>query len=116
VNTALAPVVRVDIMNSVRGAFIYKPRQNGSIYASYGTSLSPSLEGLSYGTANTAIEPEKTYTTEVGTKWDTFGGRLSLTGAIFRVEKTNARTPGVLPDDPPQVLEGEQRVDGIELE
>ena len=34
---------------------------------------------------------------------------------IFRVEKTNARTPGVLPDDPPQVLQGEQRVAGMEL-
>jgi len=31
------------------------------------------------------------------------------------VEKTNARTPGVLPDDPPQVLEGLQRVNGLEL-
>ena len=38
---------------------------------------------------------------------------MSLAG--FRVEKTNARTPGLLPDDPPQVLEGEQRVYGAEL-
>jgi len=38
-----------------------------------------------------------------------------LTGAVFRVDKTNARTPGVLPDDPPQVLEGNQRVSGVEL-
>jgi len=38
-----------------------------------------------------------------------------LTAAVFRVEKTNARTPGVLPDDPPQVLQGEQRVNGIEF-
>ncbi len=38
-----------------------------------------------------------------------------MSGALFRVDKTNARTPGVLPDDPPQVLQGTQRVDGIEL-
>jgi catecholate siderophore receptor len=31
------------------------------------------------------------------------------------VEKTNARTPGILPGDPPQVLQGRQRVDGAEL-
>jgi catecholate siderophore receptor len=31
------------------------------------------------------------------------------------VEKTNARTPGVLPDDPPQVLDGKQRVNGVEF-
>ena len=110
VTTALAPVARVDKMNSVRGAVIYKPKQSGSLYASYGTSLNPSLEGLSYNTANTAIEPEKTYTTEVGTKWDLIGARVSVNGALFRVYKTNARTPGLLPDDPPQVLQGKQRV------
>jgi len=115
VTTALAPVTRVDKMNSVRGAVIYKPKQSGSLYASYGTSLNPSLEGLSYNTANTAIEPEKTYTTEVGTKWDLIGGRVSVNGALFRVHKTNARTPGLLPDDPPQVLQGKQRVSGMEL-
>lgn len=115
VSTANTTVSRVDQMFSWRAGVVYKPKQHGSIYASYGTSQSPSLEGLSYVTANTFIEPEKTYTAEAGTKWDVFGERLSLSGAIFRVDKTNARTPGILPDDPPQVLDGEQRVDGVEL-
>ena len=115
VNTAGAPVARVDKMTGTRASVVYKPAQMGSIYASYGTSLNPSLEGLSYSVANPAIEPEKTYTAETGTKWDFLNGRLSLTGALFRVDKTNARTPGVLPDDPPQVLQGRQRVSGVEL-
>ena len=34
---------------------------------------------------------------------------------MFRTEKTNARTPGVNPGDPPTVLAGEQRVSGVEL-
>ncbi len=106
VNTTPAPVSRVDQMPGVRGALIFKPKPNGSLYASYGTSFDPSLEGLSYNTANTAIEPEKTYTTEFGAKWDLFGERLALTGALFRIDKTNARTPGILPGDPPQVLQG----------
>lgn len=110
-----SPVARVDKMLSFRAGAVFKPRPEASVYAAYGTSLSPSLEGLSYGTANAAIDPEKTYTTEAGGKWEVFGGRLLLTGAIFRVEKTNARTPGVLPDDPPQVLQGRQRVGGVEL-
>jgi catecholate siderophore receptor len=114
-NTALAPVTRVDEMVSWRGGVVVKPREEGSVYVSYGTSLSPSLEGLSYGTANTAIEPEKTYNFEVGSKWDLIGERLSVNGAIFRVEKTNARTPGILPGDPPQVLQGRQRAQGVEL-
>jgi catecholate siderophore receptor len=114
-NTAAQPVVRVDKMLSGRAGLVFKPVERGSIYASYGTSLNPSLEGLSYGVANTAIEPEKTYTTEIGTKWDVDRNRLMLSAAIFRVDKTNARTPGVLPDDPPQVLQGRQRVRGVEL-
>ena len=109
-----APVSRVDRMLSGRAGVVFKPLPQGAIYASYGSSLNPSLEGLSYNTANTVLDPEKTYTFEAGSKWDFFGGRVLLSGAVFRVEKFNARTPG-LPGDPPQVLEGKQRVDGIEL-
>lgn len=109
------PVVRVDKMASVRAAAVYKPIESGSVYFSYGTSLNPSLEGVAYSTANTAIEPEKTYTTEAGTKWELINGRLLLSGALFHVEKTNARTPGVLPDEPAQVLQGNQRVNGGEI-
>jgi catecholate siderophore receptor len=116
VSTTLVPVQRLDEMVSWRAGAIFKPKEQGSIYLSYGTSLSPSLEGLSYSTSNTAIEPEKTYNLEVGTKWDLLPDqRLSVNGAIFRVEKTNARTPGILPDDPPQALQGRQRVQGVEL-
>lgn len=115
ITTTGAPVSRVDKMLSGRAGVVFKPLPQGSIYASYGSSLNPSLEGLSYNTANTVIDPEKTYTFEVGSKWDFFGGRMLLSGAGFRVEKTNARTPGILPGDPPQVLQGRQRVDGAEL-
>jgi len=113
--TALTPVSRVDRMLGWRVGAVYKPLPQGSIYAATGTSLNPSLEGLSFSVANTRIDPERTRTFEIGTKWDFFRQRLLVSGSVFRVEKTNARTPGVLPDDPPQVLEGRQRVDGIEL-
>ena len=113
--TTGTPVSRVDRMLSVRGGVVFKPLPQGSLYASYGTSLNPSLEGLSYNTANTVIDPEKTYTVEAGTKWGFFDGRVLLSGAVFRVEKLNARTTGILPGDPPQVLEGKQRVSGAEL-
>ena len=115
INSAGAALDRVDKMATVRAAAIYKPVEAGSVYFSYGTSMNPSLEGVAYQTANTAIEPEKTYTTEVGTKWELMNARLLLSGAIFHVEKTNARTPGVLPDEPAQVLQGNQRVNGAEL-
>ncbi len=113
-NSGLTPVSRVDKMLSYRLGAVYRPIPIGSIYVSYGTSFNPSLEGLSYVVGDDTVEPEKTYTIEAGTKWDLFDARLLLTGAVFRVEKTNARTPG-LPGEPLVVLDGRQRVDGIEL-
>lgn len=115
VSTTPAPVSQNVKMASVRAGLIYKPVQQGSLYMAYGSSVSPSLEGLSYNTANTSIPPEKTYTTEAGAKWDVAGNRLLLSGALFRVAKDNARTPGLLPTDPPQVLSGRQLSQGVEL-
>lgn len=108
-------IKRVDTMTGVRGALVYKPVDPGSFYVSYGTSFNPSLEGLSYGTVDQNIAPEKTYTLEAGTKWDVLKNRLLLSGAVFQVEKTNARTPGATPDDPPIILDGKQRVRGFEV-
>jgi len=108
-------VSRVDQFVTGRIAATYKPRENGSIYAAYGTSVSPSLEGLSYGTADSRVDPEETYTFEAGTKWDLLRGRLLATLAGFRVDKTNARTPALVPGGPTQVTEGRQRVLGVEV-
>ncbi len=117
VNLNLEPISNVTNMVSLRAGLTYNVTNNGSVYASYGSSLNPSLEGLSYVSRrdDPTLEPEKTYTTELGTKWDFFGDRLMLTSAVFDVTKYNARTPGVLPSDPPQVLDGKQRVRGVEL-
>jgi catecholate siderophore receptor len=115
VNTTPAPVQQLTKMTSTRAALIYKPIVRGTFYGSYGTSLTPSLDGLTYGVVNTAIPPEKTFTIEAGTKWDLISDRLFVTGALFQVKKNNARTPGVNPDEPPQVLQGVQRVNGIEV-
>jgi catecholate siderophore receptor len=115
INTTPQPVQQDVKFASLRAALIYKPVEAGTIYASYGSSVSPSLEGLSYNTSNTAIPPEKTYTTEVGTKWEVAGSRLLLSGALFQVKKDNARTPGLLPTDAPQVLSGRQVSQGVEL-
>lgn len=111
----LDPLARIDRMFSGRAALVFHPAENGTIYGSYGSSSNPSLEGLTYGVANTAIAPEKTYNYELGAKWEFLGRRLLMSGALFRVDKTNARTPGVNPGDPPQILDGQQRVDGVEI-
>lgn len=106
---------RTDTMTSGRAGVIYKPRAEGSIYVGYGTSFNPSAEGLSLAAGNVALEPEKSKNLEFGTKWDLLRQQLSATAAIFRTAKTNARTPGVNPGDPPTVLAGEQSVRGFEV-
>ena len=106
---------RTDTMTSGRAGVVYKPRPEGSVYVGYGTSFNPSAEGLSLSAANVDLEPEKTRNLEAGTKWDLFRQQLSATAAIFRTDKTNARTPGVNPGDPPTVLAGKQRVSGVEF-
>ncbi len=108
---------RTDDIFSWRAGVTYKPLPSLSLYVGAGSSANPSFEGLTSSTvtaAQAALEPEKSRTYEVGAKWDGLKGRLLLTGALFRIDKTNARTPG-LPGEPDLVLAGEQRVDGIEF-
>lgn len=94
-----------------RGALIYKPTSNGSIYFDYGTSFNPSAEALSLTAATAATPPEENETFEAGSKWALAKGKLSVRGAIFRTNKENAREPD--PNDSSiDVLAGNQRVDG----
>lgn len=112
------PFQRTDREVSWRAGAVYKPHPTGSVYAGYGTSFNPSAEGLSLATRGGSlegVEPEKSRSVEVGTKWDLFGGRFAVSAAAFRTEKTNARTSGLNPSDPPIVLDGEQRVHGFEV-
>jgi catecholate siderophore receptor len=102
-------------MASWRGGVVFKPRPEGSLYAGAGTSLNPSTEGLSLTTATVTLEPETSRSVEAGTKWDAFEGRLGMNAAIFRTAKTNARTQGLNPGDPPTVLQGELVVSGVEV-
>jgi catecholate siderophore receptor len=104
---------RVDVMTSWRGAVVYKPASNGSVYFDYGNSFNPSAESLSLSAANADTSPEENKTYEVGTKWDF--RKLSMRSAALRTDKTNAREPSV--DDPTlNVLSGGQQVNGIQLE
>ena len=113
---AVAPVhvERTDEMTTWRAAVVFKPIESGSLYVSAGTSFNPSAEAGSLNAAQSLVAPEESMSYEIGGKWDVIDERLSLTAAIFRTEKTNARTPG-LPGEPVTVLDGEQRVDGFEL-
>lgn len=97
---------------------VYKPVPEASIYFSHGTSSNPSGQDAGEGSQsinanNQSLEPEKNRSFELGAKWDVFDRKLSLTGAVFRIEKTNARVNDPLGGT--QLLVGEQRVNGFEL-
>jgi catecholate siderophore receptor len=105
---------QIDTMLSWRGAIIYKPLPYSSFYFSAGTSFNPSAEALSLSEANAALPPEKNRSFEVGTKWDVLDGKLSITGALFRIEKTNMREPD--PNNPLfNILAGSGVAEGGEI-
>ncbi len=103
---------QTDTMLSHRLGVVYQPTDTQSYYASYGTSFNPSAETVSLSAANQNVDPEENRSFEVGAKWDLMDGALALNTALFRVEKTNARTRDVFNN---VVASGETRVDGFEL-
>lgn len=114
------PMSRQDDTFSWRAGVVYKPVEEGSIYAAYGTSFNPAAEGLALSSltnnaANLNIGPEENESWEFGTKWDFFEEKLSLTAAIFRTNKSNARTEDPTNPNDTIVLQGEQRVEGFEV-
>lgn len=106
---------QIDKMWSYRGGLVFHPTPSQSYYFSYGTSFNPSAEGIALSTTTNGTPPEKSEIFELGAKLEFFGGALNLQTAVFRIDKTNARTPN--PDDPtlPNVVTGKQRSQGFEL-
>jgi catecholate siderophore receptor len=111
---AVLEVERTDTFVSPRAAVVFQPTAMQTYYFSYGTSSNPSAEALTLAANNVGAAPEKNRTFELGAKWDLLKNMLGLRTALFRIEKTNARTPdpvlGIM------TLDGEQRVQGFELE
>ena len=103
-----------------QAGLVFKPLEGGSVYASWGTSANPagvasgegSGDNANLGVTTADLAPQKSRNIELGTKWDLFGNRLSVSGAVFRSELTNAR---VQVDAATTALAGSKRVDGAEI-
>ena len=104
---------RTDKMWSYRAGLVFHPWPTHSYYFAAGNSYNPSAEALALAANNADTAREENQSYELGGKIDLFGGALSLQGALFRTDKTNARTPD--PITGLQVLEGEQCVQGFEF-
>jgi catecholate siderophore receptor len=105
---------RTDTAFSYRGALVFSPIPGLRTYAAYGTSFNPSAESLTLAANNAGLAPETSRSYEVGAGYEVSPG-LRLSGSIFRIEKTNARTSDPA-NDTLQVLDGVVRVDGFEVQ
>ena len=110
-SAAIAP--HSDTMLSQRAGLIWQPGETQSYYLSYGTSFNPSGESVTQSASSAALDPEKNRSVELGAKLDVLQGNLSLNGALFNVDKENARTTD--PITRVTTLDGNVRVRGIEL-
>ncbi len=111
---------REDDLFNYQAALVYKPTTASALYVSYATASTPAGNSLNQGSdgnalttvANADLAPEKNHTLEAGGKWDVFGGKLSLTGAVFEVKTSNAK---VTQTDGTVAMAGEKRVRGFEI-
>ena len=90
------PKTKKDFANGHIGA-VYKPSENGSIYASVSSSSNvpgemvdsgaPAYGGITNVTQDAKPEENKSF--EIGTKWNLANDNLTVNAAIFRTEKKN---------------------------
>lgn len=113
-----------DNLLSGKAGILFKPAPNGSIYASYGTSYTPPGVQTASGSANFALsptannqnnpflDPQKTKSIELGTKWDLLDNQLNVAAAIFSIENSEQTSF----DDLGNLTQtGRTRVNGVEL-
>ena len=108
-----------DNLLTYRIGLVFTPVPNASVYVAYGNSETPSQAtvngaGACNAATNCTVDPEKARNYEIGAKWD-IQGRLSLTAAIFRNERSNYRVASNDPTIPVMQLDGSARVDGVAL-
>lgn len=122
---ATAPFARSEFQRNDRlinyqAGVVYKPGKASAIYLSYATTSTPAGNGLAQGVdagalssaVSAGLKPEKNATLEAGAKWDVLDGKLSLTGAVFDAETSNAR---ITLTDGSIAMAGEKRVRGFEV-
>jgi catecholate siderophore receptor len=106
---------------------VFKPLQNGSIYAAYATSQQPpgganfalnaGIPNANSGAVNINspnLDPQQATNMEVGTKWELLDNRLVVTAAAF--DTRNKNDLATQDADTGEVIQyGERKVRGIEL-
>lgn len=108
-----------DTLISWNAGLVFKPAANGSVYVAFADAQTPPagdsfvLSATAGNQANAALEPQKTTTAEVGTKWELLNKRLNVSAALYRTENENQASVDAITGVATQ--EGKTRIDGIEL-
>ncbi|HET8613834.1 MAG TPA: TonB-dependent receptor, partial [Sphingomonas sp.] len=110
-----------DALFSWRAGLVFKPTPWASLYVSYANSRTPSIAGVNSdctdrnGVSTCAFAPEHAANYEIGAKARL--GRLLLTAALFRNERSNFSVPSNDPANgaPLEIQDGRARVDGLAL-
>jgi catecholate siderophore receptor len=108
-------VRRTDDLWSPRAGVVVKPVPNASLYVSWSKSFLPQSgdQFVSFDPTFAALEPEAFNNYELGAKWDVKPG-LTLTTAVYRLDRSNTRAANPLPGGAP-LLTGGQRTEGFEI-
>ena len=104
---------RTDDLWSPRAGLVVKPHRQASFYLSYSRSYLPQTgdQFISLDATGATLNPERFDNYELGAKLDLRPG-LSLTTAVYRLDRTNSRSPGPIAGT--IVQSGEQRSSGFE--
>ncbi|MEO5818968.1 MAG: TonB-dependent siderophore receptor [Vicinamibacteraceae bacterium] len=84
-----------DTLVSGKIGLLYKLTDQGNAYVSFGNTKTPpgtanfALSAQANNQNNPNTDPQISRNLEVGTKWNFYGSRLSLTGAAFRTKNEN---------------------------
>ena len=84
-----------DTLVSGKAGLVFRLNEQGNLYVSYGSSVTPpgsanfQLNAAAANQNNPNLDPQESTNYEVGTKWDVADNRLQLSGAIFWTKNTN---------------------------
>ncbi len=106
-------------LTSPHVSLVYEPTADRTFYVSYAKSATPVGSGI-VGTATpisgatAAFAPDEGETYEAGAKYGLLGGRLTLSGAAFHVDKANAKQTDPVSGEVSSQSSQKQTIKGVE--
>ena len=103
---------------SKRAAVLFQPNAQWSFHLMGATSFNTSGDAYSLSDANKDVPPEQSVNVELGAKWDSEDGKLSLRASAFRNTKLHERNqdcpPGTV--NCPVTLSGKRHAAGLDFD